>query len=299
MSGLTALWVILLPIAVVVLLGGLNYMLRQRLPLDDTPLVDALDAVLPQTQCAQCGYPGCRPYAEAIAAGEAATNLCPPGGKAVADELARLTQTDGASSPPEQTHGGVAFIREADCIGCTLCLPPCPVDAIVGSQGHMHTVLQSHCTGCELCIPACPVDCIEFIPLAQNAKAAPSLPPRSAPGGCIRCGACDPVCPVHLPVQALYEQISHQRPDWAEEHGLSRCIECGLCDEACPSSLPLQATFTHARQAGDRAAVQAEQQRALKARYEQHTERLRQAELDKQARRSQRMRERSRTWEQG
>ncbi len=125
----------------------------------------ALDALLPQTQCGQCGYKGCLPYAEALAAGTAALNRCPPGGVEVIDDLARLLQqapqaldtTCGVTKAP-----AVAFIDEAWCIGCTLCLQVCPVDAIVGAAKVMHTVIAGECTGCELCIPPCPVDCIQM-----------------------------------------------------------------------------------------------------------------------------------------
>lgn len=127
----------------------------------------AIDALLPQTQCTRCGYSGCRPYAEAIAAGEARINQCPPGGQATIEALARLTgqpawplnPANGVEKPRE-----VAYILEEHCIGCTKCLPACPVDAIVGANKRMHTVIVSECTGCELCIAPCPVDCIVMLP---------------------------------------------------------------------------------------------------------------------------------------
>jgi electron transport complex protein RnfB len=124
-----------------------------------------IDALLPQTQCTRCGYAGCRPYAEAIASGAADINQCPPGGSAtiqsLADLLGRpfkpLNPTNGVEMPPR-----VAWIDEARCIGCARCLPPCPVDAILGAAKFLHTVLVERCTGCELCIAPCPVDCIEM-----------------------------------------------------------------------------------------------------------------------------------------
>jgi electron transport complex protein RnfB len=137
-----------------------------------TPLVQRIDAMLPQTQCTKCGYGGCRPYAEAIAAGGAGINQCPPGGDEGVRRLAQLLDCDplplnpenGAYRPPQ-----VAVIDEDTCIGCTKCIQACPVDAIVGASKLMHTVIASWCTGCELCLPPCPVDCIELV-------AVPALP---------------------------------------------------------------------------------------------------------------------------
>jgi electron transport complex protein RnfB len=135
-------------------------------------LADRIDALLPQTQCEQCGYHGCRPYAEAIANGEADINQCPPGGTAGIAKLAALL---GRAPLPLNPENGVekprtlARIVEADCIGCTKCIQVCPVDAIIGANKLMHTVIADDCTGCERCVPACPVDCIvlEPMPLAQ------------------------------------------------------------------------------------------------------------------------------------
>jgi Na+-translocating ferredoxin:NAD+ oxidoreductase subunit B len=123
-----------------------------------------LDA-LPQTQCTRCGYPDCAGYAQAIAAGEADINQCPPGGAEGIERLASLTGLAVKPLNPQHGHEGprsVAWIDEKWCIGCTLCIKACPVDAIVGMNKHMHTVLENDCTGCELCLPACPVDCIEL-----------------------------------------------------------------------------------------------------------------------------------------
>jgi Na+-translocating ferredoxin:NAD+ oxidoreductase subunit B len=130
-------------------------------------LAARIDELLPQTQCTRCGYEGCAPYAEAIPSGAAQINQCPPGGQATIDALAslldrpplKLNPANGVEAPPR-----VAFIDESRCIGCARCLPPCPVDAIVGAAKFMHTVLAERCTGCELCLAPCPVDCIEMRP---------------------------------------------------------------------------------------------------------------------------------------
>ena len=131
------------------------------------PLIERIDALLPQTQCRQCGFAGCHPYAQAIAAGRADINQCPPGGEAVIQALAALLNR--APKPLNPKHGvhkprQVAVIDEQDCIGCTLCIQICPVDAILGAAKLMHTVIAQECTGCELCLPPCPVNCIMLQP---------------------------------------------------------------------------------------------------------------------------------------
>ncbi|HET8897556.1 MAG TPA: RnfABCDGE type electron transport complex subunit B [Rhodanobacteraceae bacterium] len=135
---------------------------------DFATLADRLDALLPQTQCGQCGHHGCRPYAEAMARGAASINRCPPGGAAGVAALAAAL--DRAPIPLDPNCGEphprqLAVIVEADCIGCTKCIQACPVDAIVGAPKLMHTVIADQCTGCELCVEACPVDCIELLPM--------------------------------------------------------------------------------------------------------------------------------------
>lgn len=131
----------------------------------NTPSVEAIDALLPQTQCTRCGYPDCRSYAAAIAAGGADINRCPPGGAEGIERLARLTGRPARPLDPACGTEGprtVAVIDETWCIGCTLCIKACPVDCIVGTHKRMHTVVEEWCTGCELCVPVCPVDCIEL-----------------------------------------------------------------------------------------------------------------------------------------
>ena len=136
-----------------------------RFRVEADPIVEKLDALLPQTQCGQCGYPGCRPYAEAIANGDA-INKCVPGGEPTIKRIAELmgveVPVDGPLEPPIKK---VAFIHEDLCIGCTKCIQACPVDAIVGAAKMMHTVIKSECTGCDLCVDPCPTDCIEMIEL--------------------------------------------------------------------------------------------------------------------------------------
>lgn len=142
-----------------------------RFRAEGNPIADQINAVLPQTQCGQCGYPGCRPYAEAIANGDEAINKCPPGGEAGIQALADLLDVEPI--PLDAEHGEeaettVAYIIEADCIGCTKCIQACPVDAILGAAKQMHTVIAAECTGCDLCVDPCPVDCIEMRPVPQT-----------------------------------------------------------------------------------------------------------------------------------
>lgn len=161
--------------------GSLLGFASVKFKVEGNPLVDQINEILPQTQCGQCGFPGCKPYAEAITNGEP-INRCPPGGEAGIKSLAELLELEiieldencGEESLPK-----VAVIREDECIGCTKCIQACPVDAIVGAAKQMHTVIEAECTGCDLCVPPCPVDCIDMpvIPLSADDWKWPS------PGG--------------------------------------------------------------------------------------------------------------------
>lgn len=164
MITITSVSIAVVTIALLALLAGigLGYASR-RLPATEGNLVEEINSLLPQTQCAQCGYAGCRPYAAAIANDGAAINLCPPGGDQTIRKLAYLLGRDITELAARESAGqSVAVIDEAVCIGCTHCRNACPVDAIVGAHQFMHTVIESECTGCELCLLPCPVDCISL-----------------------------------------------------------------------------------------------------------------------------------------
>lgn len=148
--------------------GGLLGYAAVKFKPEGNPLIDQVDSILPQTQCGQCGHPGCRPYAEAIVNEGEAINHCPPGGQATIEALADLLDVEAI--PLDAEHGEekptmVAVIREDECIGCTKCIQACPVDAILGAAKLMHTVIEEECTGCDLCLDPCPVDCIDMVPI--------------------------------------------------------------------------------------------------------------------------------------
>lgn len=180
-------------VSALIALGGLSVFFGAvlgfaavKFKVEGDPLVERIDKLLPQTQCGQCGYPGCRPYAEAIAGGDA-INKCPPGGQTTINNLADML---GVAAPSlDAEHGEessvkkVAFIREDECIGCTKCIQACPVDAIVGAAKQMHTVIIDECTGCDLCVEPCPVDCIDMIPLPTGLKDWGWQMPQPAKGG--------------------------------------------------------------------------------------------------------------------
>lgn len=167
---MSAVVLLLLAVTGLIALAGaaLAWLANEQSSDEQTQLIEKVNLKLPQTQCAQCGYPGCRPYAQAIIVEQIPINRCPPGGDALINDLAEFLGTevlplddDFGQDKPAQ----VALIDEADCIGCTLCIAACPVDAIAGASRYMHTVIAEQCTGCELCLPPCPVDCIELIPV--------------------------------------------------------------------------------------------------------------------------------------
>jgi electron transport complex protein RnfB len=142
-----------------------------KFKVEGNPIVDQVEALLPQTQCGQCGYPGCRPYAEAIANGDK-VNKCPPGGTATMEKLAELmgVEPEPLNQEAQEAVKKVAYIREDECIGCTKCIQACPVDAILGAGKLMHTVIAKDCTGCDLCVEPCPVDCIDMLPVETTLK---------------------------------------------------------------------------------------------------------------------------------
>ncbi len=163
---------ILALLALAITFGAILGFASVHFKVEGNPLVEQIDAILPQTQCGQCGYPGCRPYAEAIANGDD-INKCPPGGETTIASLADLLDVEPI--PLDEEHGEtqgkrVAYIREDECIGCTKCIQACPVDAILGAAKQMHTVIVDECTGCDLCVEPCPVDCIDMVPLGRTIR---------------------------------------------------------------------------------------------------------------------------------
>lgn len=160
------LYLLILIIAIAALLIIADKFLKT----DENELVTKIDSLLPQTQCGQCEYPGCKPYAEAIVNGEAGINKCQPGGQRVAKQLAELMGVEELDPLKEKKDPQVVVINEETCIGCTKCIQVCPPDCIIGAVKKMHTVIEKDCTGCELCIEVCPVDCIDIVQLKKQFK---------------------------------------------------------------------------------------------------------------------------------
>lgn len=160
---------ILLAIVSLTLLGlGLGYLLgaaSRFLKVEGDPLADDIEALLPGSQCGQCGYPGCRPAAEALAAGEAVVTLCPPGGKALAEQLAAKLNVDLDMGGVEDAEPLLAWVEESTCIGCTRCFKACPTDAIVGAPKQIHAVVADACIGCGKCVDVCPTECLQLRPV--------------------------------------------------------------------------------------------------------------------------------------
>lgn len=177
-DNLSALFALM---ALALAFGALLGFAAVKFKVEGNPIVDQIDSILPQTQCGQCGHPGCRPYAEGIAAGED-INKCPPGGEDTIHALADLLGREFV--PLDEEHGQeketkmVAHIREAECIGCTKCIQACPVDAILGAAKQMHTVINEECTGCDLCVEPCPVDCIDMLPVPVTPQTWAWQPPE-------------------------------------------------------------------------------------------------------------------------
>ena len=305
-------------------LGGLAFAAARREAGNDERLADAIDAELPQLQCGDCGYAGCKPYALAVARSEASIRLCAPGGEDTLRRIAGIVGEDCTPpaplhkpataphpsppphagdplpNPPPQAGEGVkvAFIRREDCVGCALCLPACPTDAIVGAAQMEHSVLAKDCTGCELCLPVCPVDCIEMHPAArtplaqmrggllgipplQHSHASGSPPPQPSPArgrgrqttDCIRCGWCEEVCPVGLSPLRLHLSALNDNAREAGNLRLQDCIHCRRCDDACPSGIGLSAQFAAAKQGIAKTARNKAEAARLKMRYEGHLKR--------------------------
>lgn len=218
-------------------------------------LAARIEALLPQTQCGECGHAGCAPFAAAVAAGDTPPSACAPGGAVLARRLAKLLPGPPAVPSFEEFLAPLpvprrARIREQDCIGCTKCIAPCPTEAIVGAARQLHGVIEEDCTGCGLCLPPCPVDCISLEPGADDWPDAGSLAARTLAGGariesCTSCGGCAPACPSGLQPMGLARRLRVLDIDEAGALGLARCTECRACDAACPVGIPLSVHFTH------------------------------------------------------
>lgn len=168
-----SLWIAIGALSTLALIGGIILGFAARcFQVKKDPVIEKIDQILPQSQCGQCGYPGCHPYAEAVCNNGEKINKCAPGGEQVMLKLANLLGVEPQPLDGDESVNNprrkVAFIDESNCIGCTKCIQACPVDAIVGTTRALHTVITDYCTGCDLCVAPCPTDCIEMIPIATN-----------------------------------------------------------------------------------------------------------------------------------
>lgn len=275
-------------------IGALLGYVAQRFQVTSDPVVERINDLLPQTQCGQCGYPGCKPYAEAIASGDA-INKCPPGGDETIASLASLLNVRALPLDDALGTAGprmVAVIREAECIGCAKCILACPVDAILGAPKFMHTVIASECTGCDLCIEPCPVDCIDMVPAEPTIPEVPSFLFSAADSqtiqACINCGLCVPECPVGIQPHLLYHACRTERWDSAQDLKLMHCIECSKCDAACPSQLPLTTSYQDAKEAVHHQQKDRERAVRAKRRFELHQLRTERFAAEEEARRQKR-----------
>jgi electron transport complex protein RnfB len=307
---MTALVAPIVLIGLVLGAASLLLLARRRFGEDDRTLVAAVEAALPQTQCGQCGHPGCRPYAEALVGG-APLDQCPPGGHRTQQALSELLGRP-IGTPLDNPEPQRAVIDETRCIGCFLCVDACPVDAIVGSHRWMHTVIEDRCTGCELCLPPCPMDCIELLP-AMTTQAEVIAPDRAGlrfdgPGAaanadadeadpCIRCGRCREVCPEGLYPELLWWACRDGVPAAARARDdLDACIECGLCNQECPSRIDLVASFRSARVALEAERTLADEAGRARRLFEERSARIDARDLLASDRRRERLRGGKRAW---
>ena len=273
-------------------IGAVLGFVAKKFRLESDPVVTRINDLLPQTQCGQCGYPGCKPYAEAIAAGDV-INKCPPGGESTISQLADLLNIPAL--PLDESYGQpgvkkVAFIREAECIGCAKCIPACPVDAILGAPKYMHTVIESECTGCDLCIEPCPVDCIDLMPLEPYTTPIKTVEELNNEEilACINCALCVDECPVDILPHELYWACRGNDLAGAETLKLMHCIECGKCDRVCPSSIPLVEYYQAAMQSLNTQQTEKVQAGNAKQRFELHQQRMETLKIEEEQRRQKR-----------
>ena len=286
---LMALGIVLLTAVVLMLVQRL---LRRAIPKSEVDqLVDRVHALLPHTQCEQCGQPGCRPYAIAVVNG-ATANRCAPGGEPVARALAELLARPILMPAQATPIPSIARIREADCIGCTRCIPVCPVDAIIGASMRMHTVLEDQCTGCGLCIAPCPVDCIDLLPIASRTASTADHQPAAHAMPCIHCAACADVCPVGLQPHALLRQLEADRSENAVSLGLLDCTTCGACDAVCPSRIPLRERFVAAQRTTRDAARLRNAAAQAATRFSRHQTRRVAMDVERERKRNERLADR-------